>query len=148
MILCSSGIYGTKHSAKEAMSWAQFTLMYPSAGRYFAAEHTHCQDGVCRERKQQSLGEVADVSTLRRLGRKKKGHCNSGEKWRLNSCQASYPPQVTLCPLSLLKAGGAAHAGLATEAVQGGETLDTDRQWNIVPTHRDLVQFCLHNDCL
>lgn len=30
---------------------------------------------------------------------KKKGRCNSGEKWRLNSCQTSCPPHVVLCPL-------------------------------------------------
>lgn len=72
--------YGTKDSAKEAMSWVRLTLMYPSARRYFAAGCPPCQDRVCRERKQRGLGEVADVSALRRAGRKIKGHCNSGEK--------------------------------------------------------------------
>lgn len=54
------------------MSWVQFTLMFPGARRYFAAGYPRCQDWVCRERKQQALGEVADVSTLRRPGRKEK----------------------------------------------------------------------------
>lgn len=128
------------------MRWLQLTVMYPSARRYFAAGYPACQDWVCRERKQHGLGEVADVSILRRPGRKEKVTVIQVKN------DARIPVKLPihhkwfciLCHVVEGRSGSpcwAGHWGCArTVDHAGGETLDTDRQWkaspDFVPTDR------------
>lgn len=137
--------YGTKDTAKEAMSWVQLTVTYPSAGRYFTAGYPRCWVRVCGERKQQGLGEVADVSTLTRLGRKEKVTVIQvkSDAWIPVQLPLHHKWFCVLCHSIEGRSGSPHWAGrwgcVRSLGHAGGETPDMERQWkappDFVPTH-------------
>lgn len=164
-------IFLAKNQPKRWWTSSSLLLCTQCARRYFVAGSPPCQDGG--EGSSTGWGKLqdtscpvfSDIATFKRSGRGGNNHCNSGEKWYFNSCdasipisQASYSLQVFLrllpcCwrqeqQLTPQRATKAMPEVLTKQEVRHQTWTGKERHHQIISPCRDLVQTCLRDNYL